>query len=170
MLRAADRQLLVYGGAALLVFLLSALLPLLFRKAPEEVLSPLNRSERAALFSAYWNGGDESIKEPLTPSAETETRCRERMRQLTDICFQDEQDWTVESEGSEYFTLSGEGGEARLCRSWLQCQGDWRNWLDVCFDAESGELYFSKTLEQHRRAVENYTKYWKKYDEDRGIK
>ena len=37
-------------------------------------------------------------------------------------------------------------------------------------EPESGELYFSKTLEQHRRAVENYTKYWKKYDEDRGIK
>ena len=37
-------------------------------------------------------------------------------------------------------------------------------------EPESGELYFSKTLEQHRRAVENYTKYWKKYDEDRGIR
>ena len=37
-------------------------------------------------------------------------------------------------------------------------------------EPESGELYFSKTLEQHRRAVENYTKYWKKYDEDRGTR
>ena len=37
-------------------------------------------------------------------------------------------------------------------------------------EPESGELYFSKTLDQHRRAVENYAPYWQKYDEDRGIR
>jgi UPF0755 protein len=37
-------------------------------------------------------------------------------------------------------------------------------------EPESGELYFSKTLDQHRRAVESYAPYWKKYDEDRGIR
>ena len=37
-------------------------------------------------------------------------------------------------------------------------------------EPESGELYFSKTLDQHKRAVESYAPYWKKYDEDRGIK
>lgn len=36
-------------------------------------------------------------------------------------------------------------------------------------EPESGELYFSKTLDQHRRAVEIYAPYWQKYDEDRGI-
>ena len=36
-------------------------------------------------------------------------------------------------------------------------------------EPESGELYFSKTLDQHKRAVESYSKFWKKYDEDRGI-
>ena len=36
-------------------------------------------------------------------------------------------------------------------------------------EPESGELYFSKTLDQHRRAVEIYAPYWKKYDEERGI-
>ena len=37
-------------------------------------------------------------------------------------------------------------------------------------EPESGELYFSKTLDQHRRAVEIYADYWKKYDEERGIR
>ena len=37
-------------------------------------------------------------------------------------------------------------------------------------EPESGELYFSKTLDQHKRAVESYAKYWQKYDEDRGIR
>ena len=36
-------------------------------------------------------------------------------------------------------------------------------------EPESGELYFSKTLDQHRRAVEIYAPYWKEYDEERGI-
>ena len=36
-------------------------------------------------------------------------------------------------------------------------------------EPESGELYFSKALDQHRRAVEIYAPYWQKYDEDRGI-
>ena len=37
-------------------------------------------------------------------------------------------------------------------------------------EPESGELYFSKTLDQHRRAVEAYAPLWQKYDEDRGIR
>ena len=36
-------------------------------------------------------------------------------------------------------------------------------------EPESGELYFSKTLDQHRRAVEVYAPLWEKYDKDRGI-
>lgn len=37
-------------------------------------------------------------------------------------------------------------------------------------EPESGELYFSKTLDQHNRAVEAYAPLWQKYDEDRGIR
>ena len=36
-------------------------------------------------------------------------------------------------------------------------------------EPESGELYFSKTLDQHRRAVEVYAPKWQEYDRDRGI-
>ena len=37
-------------------------------------------------------------------------------------------------------------------------------------EPESGELYFSKTADQHRRAVEAYAPMWQKYDQDRGIR
>ena len=37
-------------------------------------------------------------------------------------------------------------------------------------EPESGELYFSKTLDQHNRAVEVYAPMWKQYDQDRGIR
>ena len=44
------------------------------------------------------------------------------------------------------------------------------NYLFFCAkEPESGELYFSKTLDQHNRAVEVYSPLWQKYDRDRGI-
>ena len=36
-------------------------------------------------------------------------------------------------------------------------------------EPESGELYFSRTLEEHNRAVAVYAPLWQKYDESRGI-
>ena len=36
-------------------------------------------------------------------------------------------------------------------------------------EPESGELYFSRTLEEHQRAVNQYLPAWQKYDADRGI-
>ena len=36
-------------------------------------------------------------------------------------------------------------------------------------EPESGELYFSRTLEEHERAVAVYAPLWQKFDQDRGI-
>ena len=36
-------------------------------------------------------------------------------------------------------------------------------------EPESGELYFSKTLEEHERVVNGYRPLWQQYDESRGI-
>ena len=36
-------------------------------------------------------------------------------------------------------------------------------------DPNSGELYFSKTLEEHEAAVAQYRPLWIEYDESRGI-
>ena len=44
------------------------------------------------------------------------------------------------------------------------------NYLYFCAkNPESGELYFSRTLEEHEQAVAIYAPLWKKYDESRGI-
>ncbi len=44
------------------------------------------------------------------------------------------------------------------------------NYLYFCAkEPESGELYFSKTLKEHERAVAVYAPLWQKYDESRGI-
>ena len=45
-----------------------------------------------------------------------------------------------------------------------------QNYLFFCAkEPESGELYFSRTLAEHERAVAVYAPYWQKYDETRGI-
>ena len=36
-------------------------------------------------------------------------------------------------------------------------------------EPESGELYFSRTLEEHERAVAVYAPLWKQYDQTRGL-
>ena len=36
-------------------------------------------------------------------------------------------------------------------------------------EPESGELYFSRTLEEHERAVAAYSESWKEFDQSRGI-
>lgn len=44
------------------------------------------------------------------------------------------------------------------------------NYLYFCAkDPESGELHFSRTLEEHNQAVQIYAPLWKAYDESRGI-
>lgn len=44
------------------------------------------------------------------------------------------------------------------------------NYLYFCAkDPESGELHFSRTLEEHEKAVAQYSRLWKQYDEQRGI-
>lgn len=45
------------------------------------------------------------------------------------------------------------------------------NYLYFCAkDPESGELHFSRTLQEHEQAVAIYAPLWKAYDESRGIK
>ena len=44
------------------------------------------------------------------------------------------------------------------------------NYLYFCAkEPESGELYFSRTLAEHERAVAVYAPLWQQYDESRGI-
>ena len=44
------------------------------------------------------------------------------------------------------------------------------NYLFFCAkEPESGELYFSRTLAEHERAVNAYRNSWEQYDQSRGI-
>lgn len=138
-------KLIIYGSVAAAMFLLAALLPLAFRGGSVEAREPLSVGQRASIFSEYWWNEDSSNcqVERISDLGRTQREfCFERMEQVKELCFVDAQQGQIKSEGSEYISVTTEAGEIRLCRSWLECQGDWRNWIDVCFDIDSGDIYY----------------------------
>ena len=91
------------------------------------------------------------------PSQETTRACAAVMRRLVEECVNDRQLSYEAPDGSEYTLITDENGaQVRLCRMWLEARGDWQNWLDACFDADSGELYY---LYLSRECLRNQNQY-----------
>ena len=152
-------QLIVYCSLAAVVFLVSALLPLGLRTDGEVDVPGMTVGERAAVFSAYWDepdGSRVSMKNEGKLEPEVQKACEERMSVIMDSCRIDQQTGAAKKEGSEYFTLVSKAGDVNICRKWVEWQGDWRNWMDVCFDADSGELYY---LYVSAECLSNYKSY-----------
>ena len=70
----------------------------------------------------------------------------------------------------------GDGGDPfHAVRSWWRDAGYAHpaqhlfSLLDLPKEPESGELYFSRTLAEHERAVNAYRSSWEQYDQSRGI-
>ena len=134
--------------------------------------SPVGEAERkAALFRAYWygdeaadgsggaagSGGAQDAGQEQQPSAPAvllgaekaepdevvSAFCEEVMARLTARWIDDRALEMPRPTGREFTTLRGRNGSRlTLCRMWLEAQGDWRNWMDVCFDADTGTVYY----------------------------
>ena len=165
-----ERGRLVLLSAVCGVLLLTALLlPLAFR-APAGEASPgpaaslsAAAEEKARLIVSYWYGDEEAKRRDFTVSTPPEddvvmtSFCAETLRYLTDYCLDDQGLRDLSPSGIEYTTLTGAGGgRVTFCRAWIQAQGDWQNWLDVCFDAESGVVYY---LYLNRECLTNFGRY-----------
>jgi len=130
------------------LLLLAILLPLAFRRMPAPTEDPtgFTAEQRARLFADWWAGDAEASKprsEKLSaPGEDTVERCEARMRELVKLWVPDQGLEETAPSGSDYTLVSGGGGAIRVCRMWLEIQGDWQNWLDVCFDADTGEIYY----------------------------
>lgn len=139
-------KLIIYGGVTAAVFVVSALLPLLFRSG--EAARPRDRGlsvgDRAEIFDAYWNGVGEDCQVKLISDPEKGALelCSARMEQISLLCLADKESGEVKSEGSEYISVSRGEDEIRLCRMWIELQSDWRSWLDLCFDMDNGDVYY----------------------------
>lgn len=146
-----DRMKLIVSASALGLLLIAAMLiPLGFRvplpaQPTADAASAVEK--RAKLFAEYWNNGGEAeyitVEKPNSVSEVQKTACERIFRELTDRCINDQALSEPEATGREYTVLrSSDGTVLRLCRMWLEARGDWQNWLDVCFDSESGEVYY----------------------------
>lgn len=167
-LRFDDRSKLLLSCAAVTVLLLAALLlPLAFRgEGGPAATASAGAGEKRRLFADYWmldpaeQGITVTREETLPP--ETVRDCEAVMRRLVEYCIDDRQFAYAAPDGSEYTVIrDGSGTQARLCRMWLEARGDWQSWLDVCFDAESGEVYY---LYISRECLSNRTKYESRAD------
>ena len=125
------------------------LLPLAFRAAPtgEEPAKELTLAERTALFADYWERGAEAggytVTKPDPVPRQMKETCETVMRTLVARCVVDRGLADFSPTGSEYTVVTDAAGrEISVCRMWLERRGDWQNWMDVCMDAVTGELYY----------------------------
>lgn len=135
-------KLTIYIGAAVFVLLISALLPLAFRG---EIITDgiFDTGERSVMFSKYISG-DKSIRMKIDdkPTKAEVKYCEKVFDDMYERCILDNAVSKNITEGSEFITLSDGENSMRLCRMWMQNQGDWTNWLDIYIDAETGFVYY----------------------------
>ena len=150
-----------YAVAAAAVFLLAALLPLAFRAGGGEVAESgeFDAGARAAVFSAYWNDSARgcTVRNMSGPEKKDIDKCTQRMSEIVDMCVIDLQRGSANSAGSEYISVTNDEEKTiRICRMWMEFQGDWNNWIDVCFDMDTGEVYYLYVSSKCISNAENY--------------
>ena len=64
------------------------------------------------------------------------------MAEILAACIADLHLEELSPTGHDYVTITDGKTDVNICRMWMERKGDWRNWLDVCFDADSGEIYY----------------------------
>jgi len=161
-----DRSKLLFAAAAAGIMLAVALvLPLLFRAPmPEPVASALTAEEKMLIFTdcVRMESGEEveralKMEKLEAPESSTAVYCETMMRTLVARSIRDDAFSYEKPSGSEYVRVTdGEERELSLCRMWLESRGDWQNWLDVRFDAQTGMLYYYYLSRECLQNRENY--------------
>ena len=142
-------QLLLSVAGVAVVVIAAMLLPLAFRASGggDAPVEEMTLEERTQLFSLYWNRGAEdnglTVTKPDPVPRRMKDTCETVMHTLIARSIDDQGLDDLTPTGSEYTVVTdGEGRELHLCRMWMEKRGDWQNWMDVCFDADTGELYY----------------------------
>ena len=108
----------------------------------DHILNEKGQSVTPGCFLNAEEAGLTVTKPDPVPRRMKET-CETVMRTLIARSIDDRGLEDLTPTGSEYTVVSDGGGrEVRVCRMWLEKRGDWQNWMDVCFDADTGELYY----------------------------
>ena len=129
------------------LLLFAATFPLLFRTPVHrqtETDSAFGTAAQCDLFLDFWEHGIEGEGQvvPILPDGEMERFCTRYMADLVARWVDDRAFAYSAPTGASYTALNGTAGSLLLCRMWLQARGDWQNWVDACFNAETGQIYY----------------------------
>jgi len=135
-------KLTIYICTAVIVFIFCALIPLAFR-GDIIVDSIFDTGARAAMFSQYIEKSSSvRVKVDDKPDKAEVKYCEGLFEDLYERCVPDKKDVKIVTEGQQFMTLSDGDNSMRVCRMWVQDQGDWTNWMDVYMDVETGFVYY----------------------------
>ncbi len=154
-------------AAAAGFLLLCALLPLAFsgeEKPPDEpgntVMSqptpavptyiPTELNDRIRLFDTYFDGDAGSIiktelKAGEIEPAQTTANCQDVLEKLIAVLTIDQaEENNVNVSGINYYTLvdSRTGASIRVAEGFRDWYGDWKNWLRICIDMDTQDVYY----------------------------
>lgn len=142
-LHLTERTKLILSVAVAAALLLAAMLvPLAFRTEESAAPETGSGAGRTELFQRYLAGNTDGLSvEALEAPDELAAACETRMHTIAARCIDDREAALDGPYSSEYTRISDGETTLRLCRMWLELRGDWQNWLDVFFDADTGHLY-----------------------------
>lgn len=157
-LQLTERTKLIVSVAAAAALLLAAMLvPLAFRT--ETAAEPeTGETHGAALVQRYLAGETDglSVQRLDAPDAALTAGCETRMHTFAARCIDDREVDLNGPYSSEYTVISDGETTLRVCRMWIELRGDWQNWLDVLFDADTGELYHLYLSRERLSHAERY--------------
>ena len=135
-------KLIIYASSAAAVFVFCCLFPLAFRG--EIVTDGLfDTAARAEMFSRYMEkDGEIRIKLDEKPEKVDQKFCDKIFDDIYGQCILDKKSGKVMDEGQEFINITDGKNSMRLCRMWVQDQGDWNDWLDIYIDVDTGFIYY----------------------------
>lgn len=98
----------------------------------------------AAMFADWWRGGNTYRAQRLASvTGESERYAEARLNELVAECLPPDEGAATLNSGIDLVTLTNaDGGQVRLCREWRLTAGTWARWIDVCFDMDTGFVYY----------------------------
>lgn len=112
--------------------------------------TPIELDERAGLFDAYFNGDAGSIiktelKAGDIEPAQTAAKCQDALEHLIAALSIDKAEENyVNASGINYYALvdNRSGASIRVAEGFRDWNGDWKNWLRICIDMDTMDIYY----------------------------
>lgn len=137
------QKFMLYASACFVLLIMAVLLPLAFRTAPAPDASEPEAAQ-TRVFLEFWSGEDSHVASKVIDDADEQlrNRCLDRFREISSAYLPDRELSFSAPDGLEITELRSGSEQFRICRIWVNARGDWQNWIDACFDADTGRIFY----------------------------